>query len=95
VAKNQPAAYVKVAALLVPREMKVEHSSWVKGLTDEQLEAAINAVQELLDARAKGIDAKLVEGEVVEPAALPAPRRPQRKVRDKRMVPITSDDTRT
>jgi hypothetical protein len=81
---------MKICALLVPREMKVEHSSGVKGLTDEELEAAINAVQELLDARAKGIDAKLVEGEIVEPAALPAPHRPQRKARD-----ISSDDTST
>ncbi len=26
VARNQPAAYLKILALLVPREMKVEHS---------------------------------------------------------------------
>jgi hypothetical protein len=74
VAKNQPAAYVKVAALLVPREMKVEHSSGVKGLTDEQLEGAIQAVTELLEARAKGIDAKLIEAEPAEPPPLlPSP----------------------
>src|SRR4029077_18622935 len=39
VARNQPAAYLKILALLVPREMKVEHSGGVKAMTDEQLEA--------------------------------------------------------
>jgi len=41
VARNQPAAYLKILALLVPREMKVEHSGEVKAMSDEQLEAAI------------------------------------------------------
>jgi hypothetical protein len=40
VRKTQPAAYMKICALLVPREMKVEHSGGVKDLTDEQLKAA-------------------------------------------------------
>ena len=31
VRKTQPAAYMKICALLVPREMKVEHSGGVKG----------------------------------------------------------------
>ena len=39
VARNQPAAYLKILALLVPREMKVEHRGGVKAMTDEQLEA--------------------------------------------------------
>jgi hypothetical protein len=84
---------MKICALLVPREMKLEHTNPVKDLSDEELEEAIEAVKAMLQARAAGIDAKLVLGEVVEPAALPAPRRPQRKARDKQMVPITSDDT--
>ena len=37
VRNTQPAAYMKICALLVPREMKVEHSNPIKGLTDEQL----------------------------------------------------------
>ena len=32
VRKTQPAAYLKICALLVPREMKVERSAGVKGL---------------------------------------------------------------
>ena len=41
VRRTQPAAYLKILALLVPREHKVQHSSLVKDLTDEQIEAAI------------------------------------------------------
>jgi hypothetical protein len=37
VRKYQPAAYMKICALLVPREMKLEHSGGVKAMTDEQL----------------------------------------------------------
>jgi hypothetical protein len=41
VRKYQPAAYMKICALLVPRELKLEHSGGVKGMSDEQLEAGI------------------------------------------------------
>ena len=51
VARNQPAAYLKILALLVPREMRVEHSQGVKAMTDEQLEAAIEAIQAMLEQR--------------------------------------------
>jgi hypothetical protein len=71
VARNQPAAYVKILALLVPREMKVEHTGGVKAMTDEQLEAGIEAIQAMLEARA-GDTAKVIEA-VPEPVALPAP----------------------
>ena len=39
VARNQPAAYIKIWALLIPREMKIEHFSTVKDLTDKELES--------------------------------------------------------
>ena len=45
VRRTQPAAYLKILALLVPREMKVEHSGGVKAMSDEQLEAGIEAIQ--------------------------------------------------
>ena len=73
VARNQPAAYLKILALLVPREMKVEHSGGVKAMTDEQLEAGIEAIQAMLEQRA-GDQAKVIDA-VSEPAALPAPPR--------------------
>src|SRR6516164_10861713 len=47
VAREQPASYLKVLGLLVPREHKVQHSNPIKDLTDEQLEAMI-AVGHLL-----------------------------------------------
>lgn len=59
--RESPANYVKLAAFLVPRQMEVETKSGVKGLTDAQLEEAIAAVKAMLDARAAGIDAKLIE----------------------------------
>jgi hypothetical protein len=71
VARNQPAAYLKILALLVPREMKLEHSGSVVALTDAQLDEAIEAIQGMLAARA-GEGAKFIEG-TAEPAALPAP----------------------
>jgi hypothetical protein len=71
VRKYQPAAYMKICALLVPREMKVEHSGGVKAMTDEQLEAGIEALQAMLAAQA-GEAAKVIEG-AAKPAVLPAP----------------------
>jgi hypothetical protein len=72
-AKNQPAAFCKMYARLVPREMKVEHSPGVASLTDEQLETAIAAIREMLDQREKQLDAgQLIEGRA-EPVTLPAP----------------------
>jgi hypothetical protein len=70
VARNQPAAYLKILALLVPREMKVEHSNPLKDLTDEQLEAMIEYIETLLAAQA-GAPPKMIEG-TIEPKTVPA-----------------------
>jgi hypothetical protein len=79
VARNQPAVYLKILALLVPREMKVEHSQGIKAMTDEQLEAAVEALQAMIDGKLSGESAKVIES-VAEPVALPAPsRKPRRK----------------
>src|SRR5215813_3313917 len=71
VRKTQPAVYMKICALLVPREMQIEHSSTIKQMSDEQIEQAIEALQNMLAAQA-GEAAKVIEG-TAEPAALPAP----------------------
>jgi hypothetical protein len=80
VRKQQPAAYMKICALLVPREMKVEHSNPLKNLTDEQLEAMIEYIETSLAAQA-GRSVKLIEGtieptavEVTAPTALEPPK---------------------
>ena len=54
--------------LLVPRELVVTHSGGVKGMTDEQLERGIEALEALMAKRAAGpgADAKLVEGTVAD-----------------------------
>ena len=71
VMRNQPAVFLKLLVLLVPREMQVEHKGGVKAMTDEQLEAAFELLQGMVDQRL-GEKAKLVEG-TAETAALPAP----------------------
>ena len=79
VMKQRPAVFLKLLVLLVPREMKVEHSGGVKAMTDEQLEAAIEAIQAMLAARDAGEQAKVIEA-VPEPiSALPAPSRKARR----------------
>jgi len=72
VRKEQPAAYMKICALLVPREMKVERSGEVKDLTDEQLEQAIAAIEAMLAAQACET-AKVIEGEAEVVPSLPPP----------------------
>jgi hypothetical protein len=74
VARTQPAAYLKILALLVPRELKVEQSQVVKAMSDEQIEQAIEVIQDMLAARA-GEAAKVIEG-TAEPAALLATNGP-------------------
>ena len=75
VRKQQPAAYVKICALLVPREMKLEHSGGVKAMTEEQIVDAIAAIEGFL-ARPSGETAKVIEGEAEVVPSLPAPARP-------------------
>src|SRR5215831_18610206 len=70
VRRTQPAAYLKILALLVPREMKVEHSNPLKDLTDEQLEAMIEYIETSLAAQA-GRSVKVIEG-TTEPMAVEA-----------------------
>jgi hypothetical protein len=72
VMKQQPAVFLKLLVLLVPREMEVTRSGTIKSMSDEQIEAAIEAIQGMLAAREAGSNAKVIEG-VAEPQALPAP----------------------
>jgi hypothetical protein len=59
--------------MLVPKEMKVEHSRGVKEMTDEQLERGIELIKELLAKREAGANAKVIEGEAEVVPSLPAP----------------------
>jgi Family of unknown function (DUF5681) len=67
---RQPAAYLKVLALLVPREQKVDLTNTYEGLSTEQIEQYIAAIQDRIDRRAAGHQAKVIDGEAVETAAV-------------------------
>src|SRR5262245_49501366 len=69
VRRTQPASYLKILALLCPREHKVEHRNLIKELTDEELEAMIEYIKASLEAQAGG-PVKVIEG-MIEPATVP------------------------
>src|SRR5262249_8792165 len=79
VGRESPAAYLKVCAMLVPKELKFEHSGGVKAMTDEQLERGIALIKEMLAQLEAGANAKVIDG-VPEPVpALPPPSRKARR----------------
>src|SRR5262249_35640144 len=87
VAREQPAAYLKVLALLVPREHKVEYSNSLKNWTDEELEAGIDLVKQMLEgqAAASGV---VIEGSA-EPVGMLGPaelEQPKRKRPNRLMI---------
>ena len=71
VRRTHPAVYLKVLALLAPRENKVDHVNPISRVSDEELDAMIQELQERIAARAAA--AKVIEGKAVEQPALPAP----------------------
>jgi Cu2+-containing amine oxidase len=75
VRRTQPAAYLKILALLVPREHKVEHSNPLKSLTDEELEAMVELLKASLEAKAQS--AKVIEGKAEVVPRLPSPAAPK------------------
>ena len=81
VRRTQPAAYLKILALLVPREHKVEHSNPLKDLTDEQLEAMIEYIETSLGAQAGGVKAieGTIEATAVDARTPPVLEPPKRK----------------
>jgi hypothetical protein len=64
VRETQPGVYLKVLALLVPKQHKVEMANAITGLTDTQLDLMIEDLQRRIERRASG--AKLIEAEAVE-----------------------------
>ena len=76
VRRDQPGVYLKVLALLIPRQDKLEHTNTIKTMTDDELESAIAILNEMMAAQAVG-SAHLIETKA-ETAALPAP-----SIRDK------------
>src|SRR5262249_507225 len=60
VRREQPGVYLKVLALLIARQDKLEHTNTIKTMTDEELESAIAFLHEMMAAQAVG-SAQLVE----------------------------------
>ena len=61
VMRTNPAMFLKLLVLLVPRELQVEHSGGVKAMTDEQLERGIELIREMIAKRDAAANAKLIE----------------------------------
>jgi hypothetical protein len=57
--------------MLVPKELKMEHSGGVKAMTDEEIERAIEMIEALIAQRDAAANAKVIEGETVP--SLPPP----------------------
>jgi hypothetical protein len=79
VAREQPASYLKILGLLVPREHKVEHSNPLKGLTDEQLEAMVEYLETSLEAQARG-SVRVIEGTIEQAAATAHAPKPKNRL---------------
>ena len=54
--KTQPAAFLKLLVLLVPREMEVSHKGGVKSMTDEELSGDPGCPQRATARREAGND---------------------------------------
>jgi hypothetical protein len=79
VMRNQPAVFLKLLVLLVPRELEVTRSGGLKALSDEELERGIEMITAMLAARDAGASARVIQAEP-EPVALPVlSRKPRRK----------------
>src|SRR5262249_9350672 len=73
VMRTQPAVFLKLLVLLVPRQMTLDHSGGVKEMTDEQIERGIELIKEILAQREAAANAKVIEGEAEVVPSLPAP----------------------
>src|SRR5262245_46572685 len=86
VRRLHPAAYMKICALLVPREMKIEQTNRITDLSDEQLDAMIAYLEESIARRAAGGDAKLIDGTVEATAVEATPVLESPKGRPNRLM---------
>src|SRR5262245_49749296 len=71
VMRTQPAVFLKLLVLLVPRQMTLDHGGGVKEMTDEQLERGIELIKEMIAKRDADANAKAIEGEAEVVPSLP------------------------
>ena len=82
VREENPAMYLKVFAMVLPRQHKVEHTNPTSSLSDEQLTLMIAELEERIAWRTAGGDAKQIEGTAeptVEATTLPVLEPPKRR----------------
>jgi len=66
VRRKHPAAYLKIAVLLGPRDLKVEHTNPLGTMSDDQLQQLIDHMQESLETRLQSERvAKVIDGKAV------------------------------
>jgi hypothetical protein len=82
VMRTQPAVFLKLLVLLVPRQMTLDHSGGVKAMSDEEIERAIELIKELMAERDAGANAKVIQGAAEPVPALPSPPDGPNKVMD-------------
>jgi hypothetical protein len=87
VAREQPAVLVKCMTLMMPKDLRIESThSVVSSPPDETLHSMIHELQQRIEAKLSGDQAKVVNGGAA-PEALPAPAprawRPKRKAKAK------------
>jgi hypothetical protein len=70
VMRQQPAIFLKLLVLLVPRELEVSHTGGVKAMSDQQIADAIEAIKSTLARR----EAKTIDVTPTQDVALPAPK---------------------
>src|SRR5262245_2556523 len=80
VREENPGMYLKVIAMVIPRQHKVEHRNPLSSLGDEELAAMVAYLEERIAQRVAGDQAKLIEGDTVgttafqvDTKALPVP----------------------
>src|SRR5262249_34173643 len=86
VRKQNPAAYMKICALLVPREMKLEYSGGGQAMTDEQLKRGIEIIKELIAKRDAAANAKVIEGTAQGATSAPTELQQPRRNRSNRLL---------
>ena len=97
VMRQQPAVFLKLLVLLVPRELEVTRSGGVKSMSDEQIEAAIEVITDMLAKREAGENARVIEatpGSSGDIGDTPKPRKAQGKLkRDVGQIVGCDDET--
>src|SRR6516164_4203573 len=66
VMREQPAIFLKMLVLLVPREMQIEHSGSIKEMTDQQIDDAIAALKGMMDRQMIDVTPTTSSGETPE-----------------------------